>query len=86
MHTIVGSRAPEEPDAPRLDSERPLLHGIAGTLLGFSNLMAISAHHGRPACPPRGWRATASPDVWLDWQLHPWDRLLFAARSQPVSP
>ena len=32
---------------------------LPGTLLGFSNLMAISAHMAR-ACPPHGWKAMAT--------------------------
>ena len=33
---------------------------LPGTLLGFSNLMAISAHHGAAALPQPGWKVTGT--------------------------
>ena len=53
---------------------------LPGTLLGFSNLMAISTHHGlaQSACGvDPGSRTCAG--IWLDRQLHSRNRILFAA-------
>ena len=45
------SRTSEEPHASRLDRERLVLCGVTRNALGFSNLMAISAHHGLGTLP-----------------------------------
>ena len=53
---------------------------LPGTLLGFSNLMAISTHHGLGASAggvDSGPRSRAG--IRLDRQLHSWNRILFAA-------
>ncbi|HUZ95395.1 MAG TPA: hypothetical protein VMU57_10820 [Edaphobacter sp.] len=34
---------------------------LPGTLLGFSNLMAIATHHGLGALRPHGYRAMCTP-------------------------
>ena len=53
---------------------------LPGTLLGFSNLMAISAHHGlgvdAGGVDGRAWTRT---DVRVDRELHSRHRVLFAA-------
>ena len=60
---------------------------LPGTLLGFSNLMAISAHHGSgyPAGRMDG-RPRSRADVRMDRQFHSRHRLLFAACAWALSP
>ena len=60
---------------------------LPGTLLGFSNLMAISAHHGLGTLAGRmDGRTRPRSNVWMDRQLHSRHWILFTTCAWAVSP